>query len=216
MAIIAVLVLLLLPVFGQPKSRVPQVTCANNLRQVGQAIQMFADENADYLPPGPKANIGLLTGQTPGYTTTSKSSLSYYLATYLGSPAPSSTRTDVRALFCPAFERYNTAYLVTTISIRYSYALNDGMVPEDPYNLTFKPFGYPSPLEYPHTIADIQAQQPLSKVYSIMDADKLNYTNTLLSWRFDLPDQPVHGKTRNALYFDGHVAPRLVGKAGTR
>lgn len=48
-AIIAVLAALLLPVLGRSRARASAMTCANNLRQLSLAWQLYADENADFL-----------------------------------------------------------------------------------------------------------------------------------------------------------------------
>ncbi len=48
-AIIAVLAALLLPVLGRSRARASAMTCANNLRQLSLAWQLYADENGDLL-----------------------------------------------------------------------------------------------------------------------------------------------------------------------
>jgi prepilin-type N-terminal cleavage/methylation domain-containing protein len=49
-AVIAVLAALLLPVLAQGKARGKGAGCLNNLRQIGLATQMYADENESYPP----------------------------------------------------------------------------------------------------------------------------------------------------------------------
>jgi prepilin-type N-terminal cleavage/methylation domain-containing protein len=49
-AIIAILAALLLPALGVAKEAGLKTHCANNLRQIGLATQMYADEYKDYLP----------------------------------------------------------------------------------------------------------------------------------------------------------------------
>ena len=214
LAILAVLALLLLPVLAQPKSRVTQVSCVNNLRQVGQAIQMFADENSDYLPPGAGKSSGLNVGQDRTYLASSSSvALCYYIATYLGEPAPSSTRHEVKAFSCPAREReIKTAASAAQVVFGLcapGIADASGTLTN---NISFSPFGYPL-AQGPRRLADIQAQKPLAQVYSMLDADQWGYPSA--AWKSQLPQTPVHGQSRNALYFDGHVAPRKVGPSGT-
>lgn len=49
-AIIAILAGMLLPALAKAKGKALQIKCANNERQLGMAIRMYADENSDRLP----------------------------------------------------------------------------------------------------------------------------------------------------------------------
>ncbi|MBE0543768.1 MAG: DUF1559 domain-containing protein [Verrucomicrobia bacterium] len=48
-AVIAILAALLLPALGRSKSKAEGITCANNLKQLSLAWQMYADDNDGYL-----------------------------------------------------------------------------------------------------------------------------------------------------------------------
>ncbi len=50
-AIIAILAGMLLPALGNAKNRALRVSCTNNLRQLGLALAMYADNNNDRIPP---------------------------------------------------------------------------------------------------------------------------------------------------------------------
>lgn len=50
-AIIAILAGMLLPALGNAKNRAQRVSCTNNLRQLGLAVFMYADNFDDRLPP---------------------------------------------------------------------------------------------------------------------------------------------------------------------
>jgi prepilin-type N-terminal cleavage/methylation domain-containing protein/prepilin-type processing-associated H-X9-DG protein len=60
-AIIAVLIGILLPALSAARKAADQIKCASALRQIGVAVQMYALENGDYLPPYRVGN----TAETP-------------------------------------------------------------------------------------------------------------------------------------------------------
>ena len=55
-ALIAVLASLLLPALSKAREKARSVQCLNNLKQLGMAFQLYADENEEYLPPNKAQN----------------------------------------------------------------------------------------------------------------------------------------------------------------
>ncbi|MGZ8900714.1 MAG: DUF1559 family PulG-like putative transporter [Limisphaerales bacterium] len=62
-AIIAILAALILPALNKAKAQARSIVCLNNLKQWGYAMQMYATENDDYLPPeGTGTSLNKQTG----------------------------------------------------------------------------------------------------------------------------------------------------------
>src|SRR3989442_3894941 len=63
-AIIAILASLLLPALSRAKERGKKTSCLNNLRQMGLALFLYADDNQDRLPP-PEFDPDRIAGSQP-------------------------------------------------------------------------------------------------------------------------------------------------------
>ena len=197
-AIIAILAAMLLPALARAKRRAQQITCISNLKQAGTAIAMYTDDNQQYLP-GP-----VVAGARASYDISSSQEIIWYLATYLGQPAPSPQTIVAKVFVCPGYERY--APEVTSLVGRKIYLLSDD-VDSNPLKKVF-PFGYPlnTPPDRPLKITAFDNYLPPSSLYAITDVDQaFPGLNPSISWWTDLPNAPVHGAVRNQLFFDWHV-----------
>lgn len=208
-AIIAILASLLLPALASAKRKAQQTGCLSNLRQVQVALQMWIDDNNDWLPPGAGATSGLWHGQEMSYDRNSTDQMVYYIARYLSYPEPDATVRLAKVMICPGYE-VNTKS-VTNYANRVVYVRT---VPGH-NGLSFDPMGYPAfngaEAKAPKKLQAIAAEQPLANVWVMMDADQIAFATA--GWVDELPRKPVHGSVRNYVYFDSHVATKKVGAA---
>jgi prepilin-type processing-associated H-X9-DG protein len=184
----------------------------SNLKQVGFAIQMYADDNGDLLPGPCLAGISACYGKMPNHPDPSIGSygnLAYYLARNLGGKDPGvMTALDkayLKPLFCPGYGKFSTED-PTVAMTRVTYIVNvggtNGMVQVPS---TSPPFGYPNDITGSvrpvMKYSQIHTFGPLSDIYALSDVDAKISAG---GW-VDVNKGPNHGTTRNALYFDWHV-----------
>jgi prepilin-type N-terminal cleavage/methylation domain-containing protein/prepilin-type processing-associated H-X9-DG protein len=199
-AIIALLAAMLLPALARAKQKAIAVNCISNLKQVGAALQLYVDENQQKLP-GPA-----WAGARASYDKSSVDEVVYYIATYLGEPAPGDQAVIAKTFVCPGYARY--APEATSLLGRKIFLLNDDLDP-NPLNRV-PPFGYPSvagaPAIEPQKYTALDSHVPPAQIFAMTDMDQaLPNLNPSVSWWTDLPNKPVHGSARNQLFFDWHV-----------
>lgn len=105
-AIIAILAGLLLPALAMAKRKAQQIACVNNLKQVGTAYKMFANDNSDRFPQkltdtqgGPPLTAA--TGETIG--SLAQATAAQY--TYQIYAVMSNELSTPKVLICPSDER---------------------------------------------------------------------------------------------------------------
>lgn len=191
-AIIAILVGLLLPALGSAKARARQIACLSNLRQIGLAMTLYADDHQGWLPT---TTHGGATNQSWIFT----------LASYLG---------DVDSIrICPA-DPHGAARLETSGT---SYIMNEytSVDLRDPFGRVLETYRNIDRLPRPSdTITVFIASDDLSPtVYS----DHTHSRNWSKGWPVITSEiQPDrHGAGRkladhstgsaNYLHADGHV-----------
>jgi len=198
-AIIGILAALLLPAFAQAKATAHRCGCVSNLKQIGIALQMYAEDAEDKLP-GP-----LWYGQPYEYDQTTTNNLPYYLCQYLSTPSPSATVSVSGVFLCPGYRRL--APPAPPGAERVALIVNRDIDPAP--GPIVRPFGYPqrggNEARDPLKLSGLEAHGPRSSLYALTDADKCNSPAADNPWYSQLPGKPVHGNYRNGLYFDWHV-----------
>lgn len=233
-AIIAILAGLLLPALAKAKRKAQQINCLSNFKQAGLALKMYLDDNKDWLPPGPVSAAvnpnALAQTQAPIYsgdptTANYKKWLPYYLATYLGLPAPESIGTQVKVInvfICPGYKTslpgnsvvgsYNPETDSPPYNNAFSYSVTRATNGPN-WTLRGLPFGKQDDIaQRPMKLSAISSSAPLSDVWAIADFDTNAITNPsgLGSSLPYMAKNPVHGSSRNFLYFDFHAASKRV------
>jgi len=207
-AIIAILAALLLPVLASAKAKALQTQCLNNLKHIGLAIQLYANENDDFLP-GP-ALVQIPTSYNSDHVTV----LPFYIRRYLSLPEPASqdmVDTAWPIITCPAQIRI-PVLPTADIDRRVTYDTKGTINPLDPNS---RPFGYPltnfvavpgGPYK-PLTLQSISryTSNP-ARIHAVRDVDMQLDSGAVIYWSTVISPIAVHGnELRNAIFFDWHA-----------
>ena len=209
MGIIAMLAIVLVPAGAKVLQLTESTRCVSNLRQIGCGILSYSSDNEGRLP-GP-----LQSAQYPYWNWPTQ--LSRVLVDYLNVDATRQKVGRVDVFICPAFKR-----VVKKFGDSPVYALRN-TVKMDGADQDMLPFGYPCS-DFPATfgtnkdfppmrladlgrITDSEGRAAQATTWMLKDVDKLGpgFLESLYSLP-GLPKKMVHGKHRNALFYDFHVA----------
>ncbi|MEI6194413.1 MAG: prepilin-type N-terminal cleavage/methylation domain-containing protein [Verrucomicrobiota bacterium] len=210
-AIIAILAAMLLPALAKAKAKAVQTQCLNNLKQVGLAFQMYADDNGDFLP-GP-----IERGVKAGYYASTQWMPVNYLYTYLGLanpanfPSVNSLQDSTPIFTCPATIRISIPTVLN--GNRVTYATRGQIIPG---NQNSRPFGYPAgttpavpgaPYKPLKVLSLTQFTNSLSDCYAMRDVDmQVDNGTPAPGWYAQISPTAVHGNNlRNVIFFDWHV-----------
>lgn len=206
-AILGILASLLLPVLAMAKEKSYRSQCINNFKQLSVAIQTYADDHNDFLP-GP-----VWQGFYENYDNIDFKRLPYYIASYMGAPAPQNLPQSAPLARCPSaahhWKNAPSGTLPMDLNQPLSYIVSVAVTNINS-EVVSRPFGYPdSALPFamgntnsaPRRIHEI-AQPALS--WAMVDADQGNAVSLARYYPF-LPKTPCHGKIRDELFFDWHI-----------
>jgi prepilin-type N-terminal cleavage/methylation domain-containing protein/prepilin-type processing-associated H-X9-DG protein len=237
-AIIAILAAMLLPALAAAKRRAYNVNCTSNMKQVGTAMQMFADDHGDYVPNGENgtgSGRGMSVAQKAAYCYATDNPnfydwMVYSIQPYIGGPVPSLSSSGfvnptntMRVMYCPSNVKYNTSQDPSF----FSYEMVEGSITAGSVSrycgLTCNPTGYnnpgalpagqPGPPQKLGSLSSISSGNAPAQIWAMVDSDQEG--NNGAGAHASFPPVPAHGSTRNYLWYDWHVEPVKVPPAGT-
>ena len=184
-AIIAILAAMLLPALVRAKGKAKSISCVSNLRQIGLAMNMYAEDNSGILPGTSHASIS--------------NSWVYSLASYVGNVdkiriCPGDVKGDQRLL-----DR-GTSYIMNEYT---STPALDPFGYPDPSQPTWNKLS-----SIPHPTETMLVFEIADGSGTSTGQDHTHSRNWLNGWSSVLVDiQPNrHGATANYLFADWHVA----------
>jgi prepilin-type N-terminal cleavage/methylation domain-containing protein len=208
-AIIGILASLILTALARAKEKGYRAQCTSNLKQIGIAIEVYAQDHANRLP-GPTWQ-----GIYENYDNLVTNRMTFYLATYLGLPAPRADAQTALIVRCPSAARrwhqgspfagpMDLDHPLSYIASVEVTNLNSGVVTR-PFGYPYKdlPKGFTNILEdqLPRKVTDIYNP---SRSWALIDADQQNSAETARYYPL-ITSTPTHGTVRNELFFDWHV-----------
>ena len=188
-AIIAILGTLLVPMVSEVRQRGQSAAGMAVLRNVGQAIQLYSTENSKQLP-GP-----LWPGQIPIYDADRSGRLVRELAPYLNIPERDQPYL-VESFVPPAFPIESLGVDEPRVFVVNYEIVQEGEV--------VQPWGSLLGDEPVSPAQSVQLRDP-ARHWAVSDADQRHPEVTGAPWEASTPTNPIHGNTRNVLYFDGRV-----------
>lgn len=193
-AIIALLAAILVPAVTKAMRRAVATQCASNLRQNGQALDLFIEDHDGYYPSYPSSN-GIYASQHARFNTDNRQ-LRYHLSPYLGTKGLKIAYEPT--FLCPGTSRLPSSYKNNVQYLANHAAKVDGEKSKDVW-------GYPDNGQVPKK----RREQPTTE-WLLMDVDQTHFSiNPGWGNYADFAPYPGHFDRWNTLYFDLHVAPKL-------
>jgi prepilin-type N-terminal cleavage/methylation domain-containing protein/prepilin-type processing-associated H-X9-DG protein len=196
-AIIAILAAMLLPALSSARASAKSAKCMANLKQIGSAIGMYADDNDDWIVPGQRREYDAKgkAKQIKWYNIIQPYGIDYdkhSKATCLECPAETRKFVDVMTYTHYGTNSYVMGVFSSDTSTRYQYQRTVFANPTKvklvmDLNAATTSIGYPSAASYRHGAGD--------------DRNTTAATSTKV---------PSAGAMLNMLYLDGHVVALTV------
>jgi len=176
-ALVAILAALFVPALDNTPARAPITECMNNLKQVGLALQMFADDNTNQFPP----QVSVTNGGSLELILSNSPALHFQsLSNYLGH--------NWRAVRCPADESrqpLTTNGVLTDLNVSYFLSVD----------------AIPKMMNIIHAgdrNLEMVGQAVRPGLYMLT-------TNVAVRWTRELHTKQMGKQCGNVLFTDGHV-----------
>ena len=240
-AIIAILAAMLLPALATAKRKAKTINCMSNQKQTGIALTTWIGDHKDWCPPGKPGDVdspklpsgayqtGLDEKEKPWYqenNTEARKWLPYYLSTYWGYHQPDNVVRMAPVFICPAYTA-NAPYPLTgdpstnmQNTISYQVCRYNSFTPNlmTSAGARLSPFGNYSAgsIEPNCSLSMFTGLMPISDIWVVKDTDAVYDPSQ--AWNNGngqpIPNKPVHGNVRCAVYLDGHAATRKITPDG--
>jgi prepilin-type processing-associated H-X9-DG protein len=222
-AIIAILAAMLLPALSRAKDKAIRTACKNQLKQMGTAFTIYANDNRDYLPDLPPGSPGVVGNWVwdlawdPGNTMLSQGTL--WKTFYCPGTAWRFGEQNNYELWCQ-FATNNFHVLDYALTMHYLAGLNDTNknIKMTPQPITMGAFTFPPPPPTDRVLAADATLRPAGTV----NADGTAGPTTAGAWDstqggYRIPHTSAHlnGKVPagcNVLFLDSHVEWRPFNK----
>ncbi len=226
-AIIGILAAIIIPTVGKVRSSALGSQCASNLRQIGQQLMLFANDNKGFLPAPAMNTHTAITDPKVQLNVNNFARLlwPYYTQTPLIRVPTSANYNIHEMLICPAVDKQYGVRTKPLATNALSYIVNDVQRIEtaDGSGRQIYLFGYPNSAstrslnigsidKYILGTGGNQRAASLSTVWAFQDGDRSLYTGggdqptgARASQTGFLAGPPAHNSTRNRLYLDGSV-----------
>ncbi|MDR1283057.1 MAG: prepilin-type N-terminal cleavage/methylation domain-containing protein [Opitutaceae bacterium] len=221
-AIIGILAAIIIPTVGKVREAAKGVKCVSNLRTIGVAINLFAEDHRGRLPGGLYGRQGAPNIDVPGLVQwrarnlddpaiTNNGSLHEWLAPWAGFPVTNElTRSDLWA--CPLLASKYTSGTATYFMCMYidretgsdtDTGRSDGVTGD-----IYRPFGYPPAKDNSRALPDVyNVGIPPSRLWAVVDCtQKIPPNNAAPGGDISaFSPTPAHGNANTALFFDWGV-----------
>ena len=226
-AIIGILAAIIIPTVGKVRDFGQAAKCISNLRQIGQQLTLFANDNKGYLPAPAKstANSDITDPRIKSGGSKQMAALLWpYYSSQKTNPLPTQTNHSRHEMFvCPSVDAQFPLSAISLASNALCYIVNDRQRIEAANGQEIYIFGYPNSASTKSlNIANIdkltfgtapnKRSASLSTIWALQDGDRSLLTNgsdspsgPRASQTAFPADKPAHKSSRNRLYLDGSV-----------